>query len=282
MLTTKKVLNDEVAMLQFAKDGQRKFKPLVTAEAVKESLAGLSAEQRKAALHAVTSRDQVTGIRGGAGTGKTHTLQTVNAVISSIEGGCGDYSKVFAFAQSSTASRGELRKVGFKNAETLATLFTNEKLQGQMHRQVILVDEAGLVSSGDMRKLFDIAKKQEARVLLVGDYRQHSSVEAGDAFRLLEKEAGIRYAELKEIRRQTKPGYKKAVEQISSGTSAGARKGIRRAGQNGLRRRGGGRRAPQAARGRLPQGRARTANPRSSSRPRTRKGASSPKHCAAL
>jgi len=226
MLTTKKVLNDEVAMLQFAKDGQRKFRPLVDAESVKESLVGLSAEQRKAALHAVTSRDQVTGIRGGAGTGKTHTLQTVNAVISAVEGGSGDYSKVFAFAQSSTASRGELRKVGFRNAETLATLFNNEKLQGQLHRQVILVDEAGLVSSGDMRKVFDIAKRQEARVMLVGDYRQHSSVEAGDAFRLLEKEAGIRYAELKEIRRQTDPKYKKAVEHISSGTSAGARKGF--------------------------------------------------------
>jgi conjugative relaxase-like TrwC/TraI family protein len=226
MLTTKKVLNDEVMMLQFAKDGQRKFKPLVSAESVKESLAGLSAEQRKAALHPLTSRDQVTGIRGGAGTGKTHTLTTVNAVISSIEGGSGDYSKVFAFAQSSTASRGELRKVGFKNAETLATLFANEKLQAQVHKQVILVDEAGLISSGDMRQLFDIAQKQEARVLLVGDYRQHSSVEAGDAFRLLEKEAGIRYAELKEIRRQTEPGYKKAVEQISNGTPSGAQKGF--------------------------------------------------------
>ena len=226
MMTTRQVLQDEVAMLQFAKDGQRKFRPLVTEDSVKEALAGLSAEQRKAALHAVTSRDQVTGIRGGAGTGKTHTLTTVNAVISALEGGSGDYSKVFAFAQSSTASRGELRKVGFKNAETLATLFNSEKLQGQLHRQVVLVDEAGLVSSGDMRKLFDIAKKQEARVLLVGDYRQHSSVEAGDAFRLLEKEAGIRYAELKEIRRQTDPKYKKAVEHISSGTASGARKGF--------------------------------------------------------
>ena len=226
MLTTKKVLADEVAMLQFARDGQRKFKRLVDPESVGDALAGLSAEQKKAALHAVTSRDQVTGIRGGAGTGKTHTLQTVNSIISAVEGGSGDYSKVFAFAQSSGASRGELRKVGFKNADTLASLFTNEKLQGQLHKQVILVDEAGLVSSGDMRKLFDIAKKREARVLLVGDYRQHSSVEAGDAFRLLEKEAGIRYAELKEIRRQTEPGYKKAVEQISNGTSAGARKGF--------------------------------------------------------
>jgi len=225
--TTKTVKRDEVSMLQFAIDGQRKFKPLITdPETIKETLVGLSAEQRKAALHPLTSRDQVTGIEGGAGTGKTHTLQTVNAVINGIESRTGDYNRVYAFAQSSTASRGELRKVGFKNAETLATLFKNEKMQANLHRQVILVDEAGQVSSRDMRTLFDIAKKQEARVILVGDYRQHSSVEAGDAFRLLQQEAGVRYAKLKEIRRQTVPGYKKAVEQISSGTSAGAQKGF--------------------------------------------------------
>src|SRR5580658_8977782 len=105
-------------------------------------------------------------------------------------------------------------------------LLKSEKIQASVHRQVILIDEAGLLSSNDMRAVFDIAKKQEARVILVGDYRQHSSVEAGDAFRLVEKEAGIRYAELKEIRRQTDPGYKKAVEAIAQGTGSAARKGF--------------------------------------------------------
>jgi conjugative relaxase-like TrwC/TraI family protein len=225
--TTKTVLRDELAMLQFAKDGQRKFKPLVSdAETIKETLAGLSGEQRKVALHALTSRDQVTGIRGAAGTGKTHTLQSVNAVINGIESRTGDYNRVNAFAQSSNKSRGELRKVGFKNADTLASLFNSEKMQANLHRQVVLVDEAGQVSSKDMRRLFDIAEQQEARVLLVGDYRQHSSVEAGDAFRLIEKEAGIRYAQLTEIRRQTMPGYKKAVEAIAEGTGKAAQKGF--------------------------------------------------------
>jgi len=226
MATTKTVLRDEIAMLQFAKDGQRKFRPLVDMNPKSDELAGLSGEQRKAALHVLKSRDQVTGVRGAAGTGKTHMLQTVNAVISSIETRSGDYAQVFAFAQSTTASRGELRKVGFKNAETLAMLFKNEALQKQMRKQVMLIDEAGLVSSNDMRSIFDIAKKQEARVILVGDYRQHSSIEAGDSFRLLEKEAGIRYAEITEIRRQSHTGYRKAVEQISDGTGRGAQKGF--------------------------------------------------------
>jgi len=226
MTTTKTVLRDEIAMLQFAKDGQRRFRPLVGVDPKSDELAGLSGEQKKAALHVLKSRDQVTGVRGAAGTGKTHMLQTVNAVISSIESRSGDYAQVFAFAQSTTASRRELRDVGFKNAETLAMLFKNEGLQKQLHKQVMLIDEAGLISSKDMRNVFDIAKKQEARVILVGDYRQHSSIEAGDSFRLLEKEAGIRYAEITEIRRQSHKGYRKAVEQISEGTGRGAQKGF--------------------------------------------------------
>lgn len=233
-LTTKAVLDTEIAMLQFAKNGQRKYQPFLgkTAKdnpgtiASREFLAGLSEEQERAALHILNSRDQVVGVRGGAGTGKTHMLQTVNAVMSSIESGNGDYSHVYAFAQSSNASRGELAKVGFKEATTLAVLFHSEKMQAKLRKQVVLVDEAGLVSSKDMRQLFDIAKKQDARVILVGDYRQHASVEAGDAFRLIEKEAGVRYAQLNEIRRQTEPGYRKAVEAISQGSGKAAQKGF--------------------------------------------------------
>jgi conjugative relaxase-like TrwC/TraI family protein len=226
MTTTISVLRDEIAMLQFAKDGQRKFKPLVDTKARGEELAGLSNDQRNAAVHILGSRDQVVGVRGGAGTGKTHMLTTVNAVITSIEKGSGDYSRVYAFAQSTTASRGELRKVGFKDADTLATLFRNEEMQAKLHKQVMLVDEAGQVSTKEMRAIFDIARKQQARVVLVGDYRQHSSVEAGDAFRLIENEGGVRYAQLTEIRRQTEPGYRKAVEQISEGTGKATQKGF--------------------------------------------------------
>ena len=82
MTTTKTVLRDEVAMLQFAKDGQRKQKPFIMLIAnetnrrlIKNDLAGLSEEQKKAALHILTSRDTVTGVVGKAGTGKTTMMR---------------------------------------------------------------------------------------------------------------------------------------------------------------------------------------------------------------
>ncbi len=232
MTTTKTVLNNEIAFLQFAKDGQRKERGFVSMAASKgnkvgqfvtfeNALAELSDEQKKAALHILKSRDTVTGVVGKAGTGKTTMMRATRDAIESESG-----QKVFAFAPSAQASRNVLAKEGFKDAETLALLLKSEKMQEKTKGQILWVDEAGLVSSNDMRQLFDVAKRNNNRVILSGDYAQHTSVESGDAFRLLEKEAGVKLARLTEIRRQKLPGYKKAVEDLSQGTGKAAQKGF--------------------------------------------------------
>ena len=221
MATTKKTLKAEVEMLEFARTGHGQFSPLGDASA---DLPGLSEEQRRAARLNLSSRDRVVGVRGGAGTGKSTMMK---ATIGAIEHGK-QRREVFVFAPSAQASRGELKKAGFENAETLEMLLRSEQLQRKTQGGVLVIDEAGLVSSVDMKRLFDVAERGGNRLVLFGDYRQHASVEAGDAFRLLESEAGVRLAELKEIRRQTDPEYKKAVQEISKGTARGAQKGFDR------------------------------------------------------
>lgn len=220
MTTTRTVLRDEVAMLQFAKDGQRKCDPFAS-KLDQDTLAGLSDEQKKAALHVLKSRDRVTGVVGKAGTGKTRMMRATIDALQSQSG-----QKVFVFAPSSQASRGVLKKEGFADAETLAMLLENQKMQEKTRGGTLWIDEAGLISSRDMKRLMDVAKKGDNRVILSGDYTQHASVEAGDAFRLLEKEAGVRLARLTRIRRQTEPGYKKAVEAIAQGSGKAAQKGF--------------------------------------------------------
>jgi conjugative relaxase-like TrwC/TraI family protein len=139
MVTTKTVLRDEVMMLEFARDGQRKFRPFADAAKLpKDAFAGLSEEQKKAALHILSSRDVATGIVGKAGTGKTRMMRaTVDALR-------GEGHRVFVFAPSSQASRGVLKKEGFRDAETLEMLLRSAKLQEQTKGQVLWVDEAGL------------------------------------------------------------------------------------------------------------------------------------------
>ena len=45
-----------------------------------------------------------------------------------------------------------------------------------------IVDEASLLSAHDTARLFDLADKHDARIILVGDVRQLGSIEAGAAF----------------------------------------------------------------------------------------------------
>ena len=109
-----------------------------------------------------------------------------------------------------------LRSEGFGNADTVARLLIDERLHEKLRGQVIWIDEAGLLGTKTMARVFDLAEKLDARVILSGDRRQHGSVERGAALRLLEEEAGLVPAEIKDILRQ-RGAYMQAVQALSDG-----------------------------------------------------------------
>jgi conjugative relaxase-like TrwC/TraI family protein len=208
-VTTREVLAEEAAAIAFAREGRGTCKPF---ELNVERLAPqeLNRDQMEAVRHVLTSTDRVMLIRGAAGTGKTTLLK---AAADEIRARGGD---VHVFAPTTEASRGVLRKEGFLEAETVARLLADPKVQEKVRGQVVWVDEAGLVGTKDLRSLFRVAKEQDARVVLMGDQAQHFSVPRGDAFRLLQTHAGIKPAEVRDIRRQ-QGEYKKAIEALASG-----------------------------------------------------------------
>jgi hypothetical protein len=212
--TTKEVLKEELAMTAFVRDGRGKYAKLGGTKKPKLD-ADLSKEQREAGETILNSRDRVTALKGGAGTGKTKMTQ---ATVKAIEQGG---LKVFTFAPSAEASRGVLRSEGFKNAETVERLLIDHDMQNQVKNQVLWIDEASLLSAKDMKRLFAVSEQQNARIVLAGDTAQHQAVSRGDALRILERNAGMKTAELKEIRRQTNDNYREAVKAISQGDSIG-------------------------------------------------------------
>jgi len=52
------------------------------------------------------------------------------------------------------------------------------------------------------------AREKDSRVLLVGNSAQHTSVERGDALRILEQSGSVRYVELLQTQRQKVPALK--------------------------------------------------------------------------
>lgn len=208
--TTKEVLAEEWENIGYVKRGYGQCEPLF-AGAYSLSDSKLGADQKQAIRHLLRSKDRVMAVRGPAGTGKSTMMK--EAVFAIGKGG----HQVFAFAPSAEASRGNLRASGFENAQTVAHLLHNVALHPQLRGQVIWIDEAGLLSARQMNAVFDLAQKQDCRVILSGDTRQHTSVERGDALRLLEKYAGLRPAELTEIRRQKDQAYREAVRDFANG-----------------------------------------------------------------
>lgn len=211
MATTPSVLDEERRMIDFARAGRGTRRALGD-ESREFSREWLNNDQKNAVRHVLSSRDRVIMVRGAAGVGKTALMQEAAEGIR--EGG----REVYAFAPSAGASRGVLRDEGFAAAETVARLLVDGDLQSRIRGQVIWIDEAGLLGSKSMAEVFDLASRLDARVVLSGDRRQHAPVERGSPLRLLEEEAGIIPAEVREIKRQ-KGTYKDAVRALSEGNA---------------------------------------------------------------
>lgn len=210
LVTTREVLAEERRMIAFARDGRGTCRPLNDGS-VRLTRDWLNEGQRRAVRHVLESRDRVTLIRGAAGTGKTTMMkEAIEAIEASGQ-------RVFVFAPSADASRGVLREVeGFLDADTVARLLVDDCLQAKIAGQWIWIDEAGLIGSRTMGRLFELADRLKARIVLSGDRRQHRSVERGAALGLLEEEAGLVPAEIREIQRQ-EGDYKDAVKALSDG-----------------------------------------------------------------
>lgn len=169
----------------------------------------LSPEQAALVNHVLASTDQLVLVVGDAGTGKTHAIKSAFAEIR---------CPVEMLAPSAEASRGVLRKEGFSNADTVASFLLSDQRQAGVKNGVIWVDEAGLLAIRDLSRLTDIAKQQNARIVLQGDPKQHRSVvRHGNMMNVLQEYAGLPVGRLTEIWRQKHKGYKAVVADIAAG-----------------------------------------------------------------
>lgn len=207
MCTTHGVLQEEKRMVELARKGQGKMKPLYY-EAPELKLKG---QQADAVAHVLTTPHRVSIIKGAAGTGKT-TL--TREAVDHIEA---KGKTVTMLAPSSQAAKGVLYSEGYENAETVARFLLDKKMQEATKGQVIWVDEAGLLGTSDTLNLLEIATDKNARIIFAGDTRQHASVVRGDALRILNTVGGIKTAEVNKIYRQKNEQYKAAVEDLSKG-----------------------------------------------------------------
>ncbi len=209
-LTTLNMLNQEKKLVQSATLGKASEPALNPDYRIENPI--LNKGQRLAVNGILNNTDKIMILSGDAGVGKTTLLQEVKKGIEQ------NGKRLFAFAPSSDASRDVLRKKGFEGADTIALLLKSKKAQSALKNNVLLIDEAGLVGVPTMNKIIEIANKQDSRVILSGDWKQHSSVEAGGALKILETKSRIHVSRVSEIVRQRETlTYKEVISNLAKG-----------------------------------------------------------------
>src|SRR6185503_4696030 len=87
-------------------------------------------------------------------------------------------------------------------------------------RDVLVVDEAGMIGSRHMERVLSEAERCGAKLVLIGDPEQLQAIEAGAAFRsLLERHAHV---EITDIRRQHEDWQQEATRQLATGRTRDA------------------------------------------------------------
>ena len=206
LLTTEAALRQEQRMVALVNQGMGKCAALNPAFAGDREL---TAEQRLALKLVLRSSDQVIGLRGGAGTGKTRLLREV---IHGLE----ERQPTTVLAPT-TAAVEALREAGLPRAATVQRFLADEKFQQDARGSVLVVDEAGLLSGQDLLTLLEWSHAHRSRLLLSGDIRQHASIEAGDALRLLEARSTLQMVGVHGIRRQVNREYREAIAELARG-----------------------------------------------------------------
>jgi conjugative relaxase-like TrwC/TraI family protein len=212
-MTTQRMLDLEESNIRRALEGKGTQRQIIEDDQVGavidriEARQGktLNESQRQAVEDILASRDQVRGLQGRAGTGKTTTLSVVKDALE--EAG---YS-VRGLAPLTRAAK-LLAESGIHTTTLQGFLASRD--EGGAERYFVL-DESSLTDTVNMDGFLERLRPTD-RVLLVGDDRQHKPINAGAPFEQV-IEAGMETSTLSQIVRQKDPALRAVVEKLAAG-----------------------------------------------------------------
>ncbi|MCI4685086.1 Ti-type conjugative transfer relaxase TraA, partial [Candidatus Rhodoblastus alkanivorans] len=163
----------------------------------------LSGEQREAVRH-VTGEARLAVVVGLAGAGKSTMLSAAR------EAWEAEGYRVHGAALAGKAAEGLAESSGIA-ARTLASWEHGwQNGRGELSKgDVLVIDEAGMVSSRQLARFVGEAERVGAKIVLVGDPEQLQPIQAGAAFRAVAERVG--FVELEGVRRQTADWQRQAA-----------------------------------------------------------------------
>ncbi|MCB2078374.1 MAG: AAA family ATPase, partial [Novosphingobium sp.] len=210
-ITTEQVIEEEARVLRFAGRTRGRFSPLGDASGAQLDV--LDGDQRQAVEALCRSRAGIAVLIGDAGTGKTHALARLDEARRHATG-----AGLIALAPTTRATA-ELKANGYPEAATVAAFLASDRLQEGAIKRAVLIDEAGFLSTRQLAELVRVAEERGARLVLVGDTKQHESVERGSALRSLIDSKLVKPESLSKVRRQRAAEHRHIAKLLANGQS---------------------------------------------------------------
>ncbi|HSA33818.1 MAG TPA: MobF family relaxase [bacterium] len=203
--TTEAAVSREERTIALMAAGKEAVETVVDRNTVREAFGrfatekgfALSEGQKASSELILTGQDRYIGVEGFAGTGKTTMLEFVKQ-----EAERTGYT-LRGYCPSSAAAKVLQQETGIPSTTLASHLIEQQRGENiPAPKEIWVIDEASMVSAQQAYNLFSAAEKKGARVVMLGDRKQLSSVEAGKPFaQLIDK--GMAYTQITEIRRQT-------------------------------------------------------------------------------
>lgn len=182
----------------------------------------LSGEQAGALAHITDGRD-LSIVVGHAGTGKSAMLGVAREAWEAAG------YEVRGVALSGIAAENLESGSGIAS-RTIASMEHGwqQGRDGLTSRDVLVIDEAGMVGTRQLERVLSHAAEAGAKVVLVGDPQQLQAIEAGAAFRSIHERHGG--AEIGEVRRQREDWQRGATRDLATGKTGKALEAYRSCG----------------------------------------------------
>jgi len=207
--TTREMLEIEKSMVEIAEGKAQSHTHPVNPKSVNAAIEARNlSDEQKAALEHITQRADLAAVVGFAGTGKSYMLGAAKEVWEK-EG-----YKVQGMALSGIAAEGLEAGSGMPCHTIANRLLMWDNNREQLNsRDILVVDEAGMIGSRQMQAILSRAEEAGAKVVLVGDPEQLQAIDAGAAFRAITERVG--FAEMSDIRRQKEEWQKEATRDFA-------------------------------------------------------------------
>jgi Ti-type conjugative transfer relaxase TraA len=214
--TTRDMLEAEKSLLHRAKvmDQRRSHGVGDSHQTSALSQSNLSEEQKAAFRHA-TSEGDLKAVVGVAGSGKSTLLAAAREAWE---------------AQGYTVKGASLSGIAAENLQSASGIKSRtlasyeyawkEGRDALSAKDVLVIDEAGMVGTKQLERMLAAADKAHAKVVLIGDPEQLQAIEAGAAFRGVVAQSGM--VELTQVRRQSEAWAREATQALAAGLTSEA------------------------------------------------------------